>query len=434
MSFIERSAAFPPAGAAAWPPCEAPVWRGGRPCPAPFAASGWWHPQARLALDFRNGRYMRGGAEIGAGALLAVTRSSGIVIPNAAGVFQTIGNNALPRTDRGLYANGQIAALNANGNNPQSATGWGNQGSPTLVNGPIEGIFSTLYVSGSGTARRQTAIITVGGAVTLAAKVSYGPGTDPSASAVIVLSTPGGNWVFSGAPGALTATQTGSGSVTIVRNDAGEFWFLHTTSGAGDVRVGLGSGDATKDIKLRGIDVTQTGFVPDAWISDASPAPTLLASDIRAVQGVRPSNGQDEPFAGWGAAGLDAACGGIAKVLIGRLSAVSARFITGAGVDAGNLWRVVFDTDNRFKMILRKSGSDVLTLQSGVVSTLGPKEVVWQAKPGDYALDATDVAGATSASSEALPAGPTTLRIGSSFSAATPFNGWIEELQILGAV
>jgi hypothetical protein len=394
----------------------------------------WVTPGSVWTSVFSDNRYYRKqGGIITADNQLVTTRSSPIILPDSAGAYQSFGSNTLPRTDRGLYANGQIAALNANGNNPQSATGWGNQGSPTLVNGPVEGIFSTLYVSGSGTARRQTAIITVGGAVTLAAKVSYGPGTDPSASAVIVLSTPGGNWVFSGAPGALVATQTGGGSVTIVRNDAGEFWLLHTTSGAGDVRVGLGSGDATKDIKLRGIDVTQTGFVPDAWISDASPAPILLASDIRAVRGARPSNGQDEPFAGWEAAGLDAACGGIAKVLIGRLSAGSARFITGAGVDAGNLWRLIFDTDNRFKLIVRKSGSDVLTLQTGVAGSVGLYTVDARAKPGDYALTATGLSSATSASAETLPSGATTLRVGSNFALANPFNGWIEKLEVLRA-
>lgn len=305
MSFIERSTAYPVAGVPAWRPCAAPVWRGGWPCPVPLAAAVWWHPEACLSLDFKADRFMCGGAEVAADAVFAVTRSSHTRLPDGSGALQSLGNDALPRTDRGVYANGQITALNANGNNPQSATGWSNQGAVTLVNGPAEGIFSTLYVSGSGTVRRQTAIITLAGAVTLAVKVSYGPGANPSANAVVVLVTPGSNWVFSGAPGALVAIQTGGGSVTIVRNDAGEFWFLHTTAGAGDVRVGLGSGDAAKDIKLRGIDITQTGFVPDAWVSDASPAPALLASDIRAAQGARPSNGEPEPFPGWEGAGLD---------------------------------------------------------------------------------------------------------------------------------
>jgi hypothetical protein len=57
-----------------------------------------------------------------------------------------------------------------------------------------------------------------------------------------------------------------------------------------------------------------------------------------------------------------------------------------------------------------------------------------RAKPGDYALSATGLPGATSSSSETLPSGVTTLRVGSNFALANPFNGWIEDLQILRAV
>ena len=90
MSFIERSAGFPAAGAAAWPLCEAPVWRGGRLCPLAPAALAWWHPQAHLALDFRAGRYMRNEGELAAESVLSVTRSSQIRLSGAAGVFETI--------------------------------------------------------------------------------------------------------------------------------------------------------------------------------------------------------------------------------------------------------------------------------------------------------------------------------------------------------
>ena len=53
--------------------------------------------------------------------------------------------------------------------------------------------------------------------------------------------------------------------------------------------------------------------------------------------------------------------------------------------------------------------------------------------PGANALTVTGVAGDTNASTETLPAGSTTLRVGSNFSNATPFNGWIEKLEVLRA-
>jgi hypothetical protein len=183
---------------------------------------------------------------------------------------------------------------------------------------------------------------------------------------------------------------------------------------------------------IAGVQLLESRFIPDARMATPG-SPALLASDIPLVQGVRPSNGQQEPWSGWEAAGFDAAVRLLANVMIDRLSANSPRFIAGAGVDAGNLWRLIFDTDNRFKFIARKSGSDVLTLQTGVASSTGLYTVDARAKPGDYALTATGLSSATSASAETLPSGATTLRVGSNFALANLFNGWIEDLQILRA-
>lgn len=401
----------------------------------------WMQPDAVFAASFPRGEYWldAAGGPIAASSLLTTTRSSGINLPNAEGVFQTLGNDTLPRTDRGLYANGQIAALNANGNNPQSGTGWNNVSSASS-NGPlVDGFFNSVYVASNGNTSggRQANPISVQAGVPVGIKMFFRPGIEDSGGVFFFVQL---------APGVFSSAQGPRGAASVVNSSAGPLvivsqfpthifaiWTPNATLTTASVRGGPFSNEATRDILLLGIDVTNTPFIPEALVSTGSPAPTLLASDIRAVQGVRPSNSQSEPFPGWEAAGLDDAVAGKAVVNIDRLNASAARFITGAGVDADNLWRLIFDTDNRFKMVVRKSGVDEVTLQTGAVAATGDKTIEWQAKPGDYAIAATGVAGDTDSDGATLPAGATTLRVGSNFGALTPFNGWISEIQIARA-
>lgn len=283
MSFIERSAGFPAAGAAAWPLCEAPVWRGGRLCPLAPAALAWWHPQAHLALDFRAGRYMRNEGELAAESVLSVTRSSQIRLSGAAGVFETIDSNLLPRTSRGLYANGQFV---------QSAVNWNAPANETMSLGA--GTF-TLAVWGSGS-------------VAVAAGTATGSGFGSASE---------------GAP--VTFTISGAGTVGLTVTGSPEY-----------------------------VSVTNTAFAPPA----SNPPGTVFASDIAAMPGARPSNGQPEPFAGWEAAGLDGGFECAARVVIDRLNAASARTVCAAGIDANRNARLFFDTDNRFKARLTTLGSE----------------------------------------------------------------------------
>lgn len=392
----------------------------------------WVAPESVWASNFELGRYWRSGAGLRpATSVLATTRASGINLPNTAVEYQALGINTLPRTDRGLYANGQVAALNENGNNPQSGTGWATN-SALVTPAPAENIFLPAYVASAGGANDRhgtSANLSFNGSTTVAVKTRYDTGQDDS-GLVNVISAAGGNSLVRGARGAATIDSISGGPVTIVSQSLKHLSLLWTpmATSAGNVRVGPYSAQSGKDIKLLGIDITDQ--ITDAWVSNASPAPTLLASDIRAVQGIRPDT-NSEPFPGWEAAGLDSAFGGKAIVTIDRLNAATARFITGAGVDADNLTKLIFDTDNRFKLIVRKSGVDEVALQTGAVASTGDKTIEWQAKPGDYGIDATGVAGDTDSDAETLPAGSTTLRIGSDFGVLNPFNGWIKELQIL---
>lgn len=458
MSPSERTASFPAAGPAAWPASAWPVWRGGLQAVAPASLGPvpWWHGDARFACDFRAGRHMRGGAEVAEGAALAITRSSGILLPDGAGALQSLGNNALPRTDRGLYANGQIANLCLH-SDTFSDSWW--EKTNLSVGAKSDGF--TLLTAQAGTGitpvlRRSSGSIVASSGLRVAGLVvrpanwtrfqfgfSSGLNASAESGALAIFELSGEGSVVAALSGAAVRklpsgdylirvwTSAAAGSSTTQR-----FSFamvnpsVEVPGGTGIVWNPAGSETALVRDAFAGNGMS---FAPEAAVRTAGATATLLASDICAVPGLRPSNGQPEPFPGWEAAGLDAAHGGIVKLQVDRLSASAARFIAGAGADAGNLWRLIFDTDNRFKLILRKSGSDVLTLQSGAIAAPGPKEIVWRAKPGAYALDATGVAGAASSSSETLPAGAAALRLGSNFSLAHPFNGWIEELQILEA-
>lgn len=193
----------------------------------------WMYPDAVFAAKFEDeGEYWldAAGGPLAASSLISTTRSSGIILPDSAGVYQTLGVNTLPRTDRGLYANGQFI---------QSAANWNAPANETVTLGT--GTF-TLAVWGAGS-------------VAVAAGTAAGTGFGPASAASPVTFT------LSGA-GTVSLTVTGSPS--------------H-------------------------VSLTNTGFAPPA----PQPPGTILASDIRTVEGVRPSNGQAEPFPGWEAAGLD---------------------------------------------------------------------------------------------------------------------------------
>lgn len=371
--------------------------------PAVFPVTGrrrrpsWVHPDAVFALDGKNSRYWRRqGGILPDTSLLSVTRASGINLPDAAGIYQALGNNSLPRTDRGVYPHQQLPALNANGNNPQSATGWTVVGGASVSSGPvIDGFFQSAYVASGGGRNdsRRTAAISISSGVPVAIRARFGPGTNDSGRVRVHMQNGSVLSVVAGVRGAMTSDTTAGGTFTIVAQTTTEaliIWTPNATSASAYVGCGPDTTTSGQNIRVDGLDVVQANFVPAAWISTSSPAPTLLASDISAITGIRPSNGQPDPFPGWEAFGLDSAFRPLANVRIDRLSGANPRTIAVAGADANNNVRLNFDTDNRFKLIVRKSGSDVLTLQSGVASSTGLYALDARAKPGDYALPRRD--------------------------------------------
>jgi len=398
----------------------------------PTGRPGWVAPGSAWTSVFSDNRYYRKqGGILPATSVLSVTRASGIILPDAAGVYQSLGNDTLPRTDRGLYANGQftnlVARLNPTVEQLPTKSGL------TNADG-FAGLPNSVRFGGGGVDRwgYQATIIAGGVAFAAAFLIQMEDGNPPVFASATATNS---NNTF-----AIVVNGSTSGASPLnyaVRSIGGGAYIVSATgtTPASGTAFGIAqyATNQNRAFRVCGYRLFAGSLVPDALVPGSSDTggATLLASDIRAVQGTRPSNGQPEPFPGWEAAGLDAAVRLLANVRIDRLSANSPRFIAGAGVDADNLWRLIFDTDNRFKLIVRKSGSDVLTLQTGVAGSVGLYTVDARAKPGDYALTATGLSSATSASAETLPSGATTLRVGSNFALANPFNGWIEDLQIL---
>ena len=316
--------------------------------PAPFP---WMHPDAVLAANFEEGEYWLDavGGPLSASSLISTTRSSGIILPNAAGDFQSLGNNTLPRTDRGLYANGQFV---------QSAANWNAPANETVTLGT--GTF-TLAVWGSGSA-------------TVAAGTAAGTGFGPASAASPVTFT------LSGA-GTVSLTVTGSPS--------------H-------------------------VSLTNTGFAPPA----PQPPGTILASDIRAVQGVRTSNGQAEPFPGWEAAGLD-----------DGFTVLMEYWYGGWPGAARTMWQLAGDSSNVARLYTASSSSLSAVVNSSSAAS------AWRTPPPvgrtrtavavDWDTIRIAQAGSGTVGSAACPPAfeARTLRAGQ-FNGGQFWNDWIYELQI----
>lgn len=407
----------------------------------------WWHRDAWLAADFKTGRAMLGQKVTNQSGMFEVSRASPIILPNLAGTYSDLGSNTLPRTDRGLYANAAVSAPSGNNHNILLSP-WSNfdqGGAPVLTDLGADGILRKVRFqsTASNSRRRLVFNATAGQVFQRRVRMSFGTPNDIAYIFLRTISPVAGNSAINVTSGGVaTVVETFAGitaSNVAVANLGGGVYELtysfvsHNTATVLRDLGGVIPGSGTCDITFHGDDIVLSSAPVPVWVSNSEPVVNLLASDIRALQGTRPSNGEPEPFPGYEARGMDVALRGISKVQVDRLSASTARFIAGAGLDANNLWKVIFDTDNRFKLIVRKAGVDVVILQTGVVGILGLKEVTWTLGAGDYEIAATGVAGAVSSSTEALPEGSEVLRVGSDFSANTPFRGWIEWLEILRA-
>jgi hypothetical protein len=301
---------------------------------SPFGPSGrpgWVAPGSAWTSVFSDNRYYRKqGGILPATSVLATTRSSPIILPDAAGVYQSLGNDTLPRTDRGLYANGQVTNGIRNPRAEGATVGVVGSGGVVPTNWTVNGRSTTVTVAEVGTEFGLPYIDLYFIGNTGAAGGGLLVDFEPTASQIVAaagevwttsvffrwLSAPSGpvsppviSQIFRDSSNAalLTSEQEFS-AAAFVRADVVATAPASTAKITSRLRVPVGS-DSVIDARMRvyAPQTVRSNFAcPPVLPPVGTPgASTLLASDIRAVQGTRPSNGQNEPFPGWEAAGLN---------------------------------------------------------------------------------------------------------------------------------
>lgn len=258
---------------------------------------------------------------------LVTDRNSKIFLPDVDGVYQEVDQDKLSRTNRGLYANGQFTQhIFKNGFEDWPSSGplvSGNQGSGgvSYATGVAGEVVGRGTIDGWGYIDLRFYGNRVGAALTLSLNRS---GLSPAAAQ-------GQVWTFQ------TNLELVGGSLTNVtvarlliqeyenfayRADTAVQTVVPVAAMARYSVTGTISHASTTNARaiftINGggaFDVTLRFWMPQ-FIQTPAPVPffiptptndpgILFASDIRAVQGVRPSNGDPEPLPDWEAAGLD---------------------------------------------------------------------------------------------------------------------------------
>lgn len=256
--------------------------------------SGWWHPRSFASFDFERGRYFLRGVPREQGGLLSVTRSSPIILRDKAGIYQVLGVNELPRTDAGLYGNGQSQNKCVNDNaNPSSTSGL-NLTSGLAVTTPVE----SALVAAAGLQNVCTS-----GRI-------YRASADGTTNTVTVSGTVGNTnphtlsgWLYV-VSGAVQVVLVGQAALGTLAPNGGLTHFSFTGSPTATSRnLGFRTTAAAEYYFILNQLEESTFAGPPIVTSGA--AATLLASNVAGAAGTRPSDGLPEPLHGWEAAGLD---------------------------------------------------------------------------------------------------------------------------------
>lgn len=401
----------------------------------------WAHPLAVYADDYERGEYWRSqGGLVSPAGQLSTTRSFGINLPDAAGVYQALGVNTLPRTDRGLYANGQftnkitannltpglvtpvgVSAFNALGLTGVSAGHGG--GASTGLFGIVDDAAALTAAGLANISNGRAYSISLGGAVGSAFMI-FGPAvgnTNPHSW---------GMWARCTGANA-TLRMVGGGSYgTVSLEPSANYQFVKfedfTPDATAQFRPQIPFGGT---LLIAGVQLLESRFIPDARMATPGASATLLASDIRAVQGVRPSNGQPEPFPGWEAAGLD---DGVTILLDfeNRMRQSSSRTAVSL-TDASNATVAILNTSSAGTSFRLTAGGGSDTFPGS--QTGGRSRAACRVMPdGAFAL-AQEGQGSVTTGTKASPvnlASAARLTIGNGPALSQPWNDWIYELQV----
>lgn len=441
MTVLSRQIPFPPAGGVSWQPGQGPTWRGGGD-----GNPGWWHAKAVLAADPINARYMRQGAELPLGPVLATTRSSAHLLQNALGVIQSFGANILAAIiGVGAYVGGQKSSTLPHSEDFENAY-WTKDTSNGTAAPSVTANYATAP-DGTMTARRvqmtlpgdgewariaRTGFATTAGnaergvwlrasdASQVGKKISiYCGGVDPSLS-------------VSGYFG-ITATLTADWQRILFRRMYGNSSNIEIAFGKHrDFRVdsstgetfGLINAQTATDFLVWGQDFQQSDF-PTPYIPAASAAATRYASDVTAVAV------GGEPFAGFAANGLGAGLSLLAAVDLSHVGDGAVRplaeFSDGT---TSNRLRFYIDTDDKPAASVVAGGTTLATakLASAVAAGRVVLAVNYDPANGLYLVRKTALEEA-SAPLAGLPSGLATMRFGSSVS-GNYLNDFVEQVQV----
>lgn len=387
MSYILRSAGFAPGGSPSWPLSQPPCWRGfaGAPAPGFSAATVWWQPGDVLALDFANSRYMREGGTASLGAVLSASRTSPATWFTDAGILQPFDANVPAITDRGLYAGGQRVNKCRNFNaNPTDLTGVSKAGDAAATLTVVEDS-AELAAAGLGgicTSGMAFKLDNSAGSANAQAYVTGNSGnTNPHTMSVYMRSTGSARMVLSSSGGtgwtnsavytqrSATVTPANSSQQLVIEAAAGKIvWFILN-------------------------QLEEATFASPPIVTEGGTGTTRLA-DALAIP----------DFAALAAA-FGFADGFTVKSRVYFDPAITVtQGIWAFGADSGNYVQGYIAGGGLPRFRLATSGTTRFTLTAGTWATAGWKDVECRAIDGAWQIIATDLAGASDASSFALPA------------------------------
>lgn len=322
---------------------------------------------------------------------LVTDRNSKIFLPDVDGVYQEVDQDKLSRTNRGLYVNGQATNLLRwsqefdrstwlKSSNGSGVTPVVTPGAAIAPDGSISAALIELDI-GSGEGSNdwswlyQNHLAIAG--TTYNTSFFVRAASPSEIGKVLRVSN-----ILSGGASNITLTAEWQ-RVSIQETELAS----QTRSFGLRLRGGEATAKSARFFLWQG-QVTITDFTAPPILT-TSAAETLFASDIRAVQGVRPSNSEPEPFPDWEVAGLDDGFGIIDRVNVDHLNSTSVRAITSIGIGKNNHWVLYLDTDNKVKFKLVDfplsffSGS-----QQGIWLDGEDNSVMWQDAAGTVPVTA----------------------------------------------
>lgn len=431
MSYILRSAGYAPGGSPSWPLSQPPSWRGfaGSPAPGFSTATTWWQPGDVFALDFVNGRYMRGGTAASLASVLSVSRNSDALFDDTAGVWSLFGPNIPAITDRGLYIGGQFTnKISAYNFNPAALT---LRNAAAFIAAAVPG--TTAGHGGGGslglfgiTADAEKVAAAGFGGVANGNVFQVDMTGDTAGSGFFNFSDAVGNtnphswgaWVRNDSVDA-TLRVVGSASYgTVTLAPGPEYSFVKVENWTPDAtakfRPQIGVGGV---LRLFGMQVVQSAFLPPPIVTEGASA-TRLAD--RATVPDFPAT----------AAALELDGGFEFKLVVNveRLAAPSTRHLFALGSGSGDVVDLFLNTSNVLTLRRAKTGQPTAD-RTKTLTAAGIYEIAGRVLPDEVAMTVNGEDSGSAAYGYGFPAFDV-FNIGQNISGSNFLNGPLRELRL----